>query len=344
MTLFSADRVAERLPVTVLTGFLGSGKTTLLNHLLRQPECSDTAVIINEYGDVPLDHLLVETLDGEIAVLASGCVCCTLRSDLEATLRDLLARRDRGALPPFRRIIIETTGLADPAPILQTVIGNPLLTRFCRMDGVITVVDVLHAPTQLEHHAEARCQVAVADRLLLSKTDLGDSHQMAEAIRLLRRLNPGAQIHEAAHGVVHVSTLLNLETAAPEARLQGMPANTHHDHVHIHDAEHGLRSVALRAEEPLDWLAVQDWLSALRTHYGPQMLRVKGVLDLIGETQPVAVHGVHHVFHEPVRLPYWPEQRAQSRLVFILQDMDPQVIAESFAELAGIAALPAQIR
>lgn len=340
MSLFSADRVAERLPVTVLTGFLGSGKTTLLNHLLRQPDCTDTAVIINEYGDVPLDHLLVETLEGEIAVLASGCVCCTLRSDLETTLRDLLARRDRATLPPFRRIVIETTGLADPGPILQTLIGNPLLVRFCRLDGVVTVADALHAPQQLARHDEARHQVALADRLLLTKTDLADSHQTAEALRHLRALNAAAPVREAAHGRIAASAILEGGNVSPEERLaQLAQAGDHHYHHH----SHGLHSVALTADEPLDWLAVQDWLAALRAHHGPQLLRVKGILDLIGETQPVAVHGVHHVFHEPVRLPYWPERRAQSRLVFILQDLDPQIVAQSFTEMAGIAALPAHI-
>ena len=172
MSLFESDKSAERLPVSLITGFLGSGKTTLLNRLLRHDAMSDSAVIINEYGEVSLDHLLVERVDGEVAVLASGCICCTIRSDLEETLRTLLVKRDRGEVPPFRRILVETTGLADPAPIVQLLLNNPLVSHFLRLDTVVTTVDAANAVHQLDHQYEAVKQVALADRLLITKCDL----------------------------------------------------------------------------------------------------------------------------------------------------------------------------
>ena len=186
MSLFDRDKSAERLPVSLITGFLGSGKTTLLNRLLRHPGMADSAVIINEFGEVGLDHLLVEAVDGEVAVLASGCVCCTMRSDLEETLRGLLAQRDRGEMPPFRRILVETTGLADPAPIVQLLLNNPLLSHFVRLDAVVTTVDAVHGERQLDEHAEAVKQAAIADRLLLTKTDLADSGRDRAVARAAR--------------------------------------------------------------------------------------------------------------------------------------------------------------
>src|SRR5215510_12389525 len=189
MGLFDPDKSASRLPVSVITGFLGSGKTTLLNKLLRHAGMGDSAVIINEFGEVALDHLLVEAIEGEVAVLASGCICCTLRSDLEQTLRDLLVRRDRGEVPAFSRILVETTGLADPAPIVQLLLNNPLVSHFVRLDAVVTTVDAVHGVMQVQRHLEAVKQVALADRLLLTKTDLAD---IGPLLPELRALNPAA--------------------------------------------------------------------------------------------------------------------------------------------------------
>src|SRR6476620_10226816 len=183
MSLFESDKSAQRLPVSLVTGFLGSGKTTLLNRLLRHDAMSDSAGIINEYGEVSLDHLLVERVDGEVAVLASGCICCTIRSDLEETLRTLLIRRDRAEIPPFSRILVETTGLADPAPIVQLLLNNPLVSHFVRLDTVVTTVDAVNGIRQIDEHAEAVKQAALADRLLLTKADLAEG----DAIEQLKR-------------------------------------------------------------------------------------------------------------------------------------------------------------
>ena len=203
MGLFDPDRSASRLPVSLITGFLGSGKTTLLNNLLRHLGMGDSAVIINEFGEVGLDHLLVQAIDGEIAVMASGCVCCTLRSDLEQTLRDLLARRDRHEVPAFARILVETTGLADPAPIVQLLLNNPLVSHFVRLDTVVTTVDAVNGAQQLDEHPEAVKQVALADRMFITKRDLVQTAELfSKLCQRLAGLNPGATIETVSHGKI----------------------------------------------------------------------------------------------------------------------------------------------
>jgi G3E family GTPase len=338
MSLFEHDKSAERLPVSLITGFLGSGKTTLLNRLLRHDAMQDSAVIINEYGEVSLDHLLVERLDGEVAVLASGCICCTIRSDLEETLRTLLVKRDRGEVPPFRRILVETTGLADPAPIVQLLLNNPLVSHFLRLDTVVTTVDAANAIHQLDHQYEAVKQVALADRLLITKRDLVSDIDALE--RRLRRLNPGAAIESVMHGEIDPEGLFGAGLLDPAKKAvdvarwlneqafagSSAPAHGHHDHAHHHDADHdhghhghdaGITSFVLAFDEPLDWMAVSNWLAYLRSARGEGLLRVKGILNLRGEAAPVVIHGVHHVFHPPVALREWPDADRRSRIVFI---------------------------
>ena len=215
MSLFDRDKSAERTPVSLITGFLGSGKTTLLNHLLRHPGMADSAVIVNEFGEIGLDHLLIETVSGEVAVMANGCICCTVRSDLEATLRRLLAQRDGGEVPHFSRVLVETTGLADPAPIVQLLLNNPLVSHFVRLDAVVTTVDAVHGAMQLDRHAEAVKQVALADRLLLTKTDLANGAPLRSA---LRALNPAAPMIEVLHGGIAPDRLFGAALFDPHAR------------------------------------------------------------------------------------------------------------------------------
>lgn len=342
MSLFDRDKSGERLPVSLITGFLGSGKTTLLNRLLRHPGMADSAIIINEFGEVSLDHLLVEAVEGEVAVLASGCVCCTMRSDLEETLRALLAKRDRAEVPPFRRVIVETTGLADPAPIVQLLLNNALVSHFVRLDAVVTTVDAVHGGRQLDEHAEAVKQAAIADRLLLTKADLATEGSVAQLRARLARLNPGATMHPVQDGEIEPDRLFGAALFDPERKTPDVrrwlneEAYHRHDHGH-HDQRHApavhddsIRSFCITFEHPLDWMMVNDWLGRLRRSCGEDLLRVKGILNLVGETAPVAIHGVHHVFHPPVLLNAWTDDDRRSRIVFITRGLERQEVEESW--------------
>jgi G3E family GTPase len=368
MGLFDTDKSATRLPVSLITGFLGSGKTTLLNKLLRHAGMGDSAVIINEFGEVGLDHLLVEPIDGEVAVLASGCVCCTLRSDLEETLRNLLIKRDRGEVPAFSRVLVETTGLADPAPIVQLLLNNPLVSHYLRLDAVVTTVDAVNGSQQIGEHAEAVKQAALADRLLMTKTDLAAADTIAQLDRLLLSLNPGAARHVVSNGEIAPDALfgaalfdpgrktadvrrwINESAYRAQAHGNGHDGHAHNEHAqdghahdkHAHDlAEHahtnGIRACCLTSDEPLSWDAVSTWLARLRKGAGQNLLRVKGILNLIGENAPVAIHGVHHVFHPPVQLEGWPDADQRSRIIFITRGIEPADLHASFVEHVGAA-------
>jgi G3E family GTPase len=350
MSLFDRDKSAERLPVSLITGFLGSGKTTLLNRLLRHAGMADSAVIINEFGEIGLDHLLVEAVDGEVAVLASGCVCCTMRSDLEETLRGLLARRDRGEIPPFRRVLVETTGLADPAPIVQLLLNNPLVSHFARLDTVVTTVDAVHGDGQLDVHAEAVKQAAIADRLLLTKTDLAAADAVERLRVRLARLNPGASVSVVSHGEIEPDRLFGAALFDPARKTpdvrrwlnpQAYERHDHHGHSHAgHHHAHGpgvhddaISAFCIAFEQPLDWMMVSHWLAELRRVHGEQLLRVKGILNLAGETAPVAIHGVQHVFHPPVLLNAWTDDDRRSRIVFITRGLAQQEIEDGWRRL-----------
>lgn len=319
--VFGPDRAAERIPVAVITGFLGSGKTTLLNHLLRQPEMADSAVIVNELGEIGLDHLLVERIDGETVLLQSGCICCTVRSDLETSLRGLLAKAREGAIPTFRRVLVETTGIADPAPICQLLLNNPLLTHWFALDAVVTTVDALHGAQQLATRAEARKQVALADRVLLTKGDLVPGGELDRLDGRLAVLNPTAPRFRVVRGEITADRLFGGSTANLVQRVAAL-AEAAAGAAHHHADGHGIAAFAFTFATPLPWPRVQRWLAALRRLHGERLLRVKGILDLEGETAPVVVHGVHHVFHPPVHLTGWPDGERGSRLVLITDGLD----------------------
>jgi G3E family GTPase len=339
------------VPLTVLTGFLGAGKTTLLNALLRHPALADTAVLINEFGEIGLDHLLVERLDGEAVLLNAGCLCCTVRGDLIRALDGLWERILAGR--SIRRVVVETTGLADPAPILATLMADPRLGARFALDGVVTVVDAAAGAATLDAQEEALRQAAVADRIVLSKADLAPSEAVAALSARLRALNPVAPILRAAHGEIAPEAILaagpfDPAAKAPDvARWIGAAAQDgghhHHHDPNRHDAR--IRALCLEFDRKLHWEGIAGWLEMLALTRGDAVLRVKGILDLVGEDRPVVVHGVQRVFHPPRRLAAWPEGTPRrSRLVMILRDLDPAALETGLAaflqaasDKAGIA-------
>ncbi|MBS0221013.1 MAG: GTP-binding protein [Proteobacteria bacterium] len=356
----------ERIPVTVLTGFLGSGKTTLLNRLLRQPELADTAVIINEFGEIGLDHLLVEkSSEDGMVTLNSGCLCCTVRGDLVRTMSKLFLKRTKGEVTPFRRMVVETTGLADPAPILHTLMTDPLLASRYRLDGVVTTVDGVNGASSLDNHEEAVKQAAVADRLLLTKSDIADAPRLSELKSRLHQLNPGAPFHTISAGEIDPNAILNAGLYNPETKSADVKrwlheeayaedhehehGHGHHHHGHGHDHHHEgagtdqdphnvnrhddrIRAFCMTFDEPMSWSTVAAAFDALVTYRGPDLLRMKGILNVKDTDKPVVIHGVQHVFHPPATLDAWPEgDDRKSRVVFITRDIAEDTIRKVFA-------------
>jgi len=328
------------IPITVLTGFLGAGKTTLLTRLLKHPEMAGSAVLINEFGEIGLDHLLVEKLDEDTVLLNAGCLCCTIRGDVQRALRDLALKAEAGH--EIRRVLIEKTGLADPAPILQTLMNDPVALRSFRLDRVVTLVDAELGAATLDAQIEAVKQAAVADRLILSKTDIASADQINALEARLRVLNPGAPIQRVVAGNIAPEFLFGADGFDPSAKiaevadwLAAEAAHHHHYHGHHHDPNrHDARihAFGLTFAEPLPWEGLASWLEMLAITRGASVLRMKAILNLQGEDRPVVLHGVQHVFHPPERLAAWPAGHDRSsRIVFILRDLDRAVVEEGLA-------------
>lgn len=330
-----APTLPQRVPVTVLTGFLGSGKTTLLNRLLREPDLRGTAVIINEFGAVGLDHDLVAHTDEQMVLLSNGCICCTIRGDLVGALERLAA--DPGAQAgTLRHVVLETTGLADPAPILHTLMGDPRVVRNWRLAGVATTVDAVNGGATLDRQPEAVKQIAVADRLFLTKTELATPEALETLRQRLPQINPAALVSTdadealaALRGLLDASPLnpvLDAIAANRALGFQPVPGaghdpNRHDDHI---------RSYAIVRDKPLPREGFFAWLDMVARMRGDDLLRVKGLVHLDDSPErPLVIHGVQHVFHPPEWLPEWPSADRRTRIVFITRDIDPEAIEET---------------
>jgi G3E family GTPase len=335
---------ADPIPLTVLTGFLGAGKTSLLNRLLSDPAFAGTAVVVNEFGEIGLDHLLVKSIDDNVVLLQSGCLCCTLRGDLVTALEQLLRDLDNGRVD-FKRVVLETTGLADPAPVLQTAMAHPYLVMRYRLDGVITVVDAVNGNATLDEHMESVKQAAVADRIVLTKTDLLDTPERrqakAELLGRLHDLNPAAPVLDAQAGEATPEKMLDCGLYDPARKAADVRrwlaeeayVAQGHDHHHHDPNRHDdrIRAFTLTADTPIPGGTFEMFIDLLRSLHGPKLLRLKGVVQ-IAETpdEPLVIHGVQHVMHPPVRLERWPDGDRRTRIVLIVRDLAPEAVTRLF--------------
>lgn len=353
----------RHLPLVVLTGFLGSGKTTLLNRLLRDGRLADSAIIVNEFGSVSVDHALIEAPAGDVFALPNGCMCCFASDDLYAALSRVFEAERAGTAKGFRRVIIETSGLADPEAVIQSVTDNPVFGRFLWLDRLVTTVDAQYGLDQLSAHPEALKQARLADRLVLTKTDLVEPAAVEAAVAGLRAANPYAVLHEGVDAAVGLGELLSPAFLDPgrqasfvgawAARQPGLvstscrcedptehaPGCTGHGHLsgrhhHRHPGAEVV-SVVLTAQAPLDWRAFHLWLTGQQRRYGASLLRVKGLVRVEGTDRPIVIHAVRTTMHVPVELNEWPAGTGDTHVVFILKDGDGAALERDWRRFVG---------
>ncbi|MGA8516348.1 MAG: GTP-binding protein [Burkholderiaceae bacterium] len=363
---FERDPLAGKIPVTLITGFLGSGKTTLISRLVKHPDMNRVAVVINEIGEIGIDHDLVTLSSENITLLANGCICCSVRTDMQETLRELFAQRRAGLMADFDRVIVETTGLADPAPVVQTLVSDTLLAAQYRLDGVVTLVDALHGLHQLEHQPEAVKQIALADRIFITKSDMlstsvsrsaGDAQgaDQVEAIKAaVMAINPNAGVSLIINGEVEPRALTHLGLASARASVatlsflgESLNPSSLENHPSVPSAaserylgtrpplhDPSITTASLRFEAPFTWAGFSSALDLLATLRGPDLLRVKGIVNVEG--QPVVVQGVQHIFHPPVHLDRWPSADTQTRMVFITRKISAETIRNLFQAVGAV--------
>ena len=341
------DKFAPK-PVTVITGFLGSGKTTLLSALLKKEEMKNVAVIINEFGEVGLDHALVEHSDENIVELQNGCICCTIQGDLQKTMLDLIDKMSKGDISYFDKLMIETTGLADPVPIIHTLISSMDLQRIYTLDGVITVVDATNGEKTLELQPEAVKQATLAERIIISKIDLIEKDKELSLETRLRAINPSIKIIKSSFGDVSISDLIDLGAYDPFSKsrdvkewlaAESMDSHHHHDHNHhvnINRHDENIEAFSMTSDKPVNMMAFGLFKDLLMAQMGPDLLRLKGIINIEGKDRPAVIHGVQHIFHPVYWLEKWPDDNRQTKLVFITRNVKKEQIEGFFNALMGL--------
>ena len=335
----------SQISVTVITGFLGSGKTTLLSSILKKKELQKTAVIINEFGEIGLDHALIEHTDENIVELQSGCICCTIQGDLNKTLIDLFEKMMNGKVSSFNRILIETTGLANPVPIIHTLMSSIELIRIYSLDGVITVVDSVNGEKTLDLHEESLKQLALAEKIILSKTDIIDKDEIKSLIYRIKEINPVSQIIFSKFGNIPLEEIFGLGAYDPYKKsadvknwlaAEKYKDKKHHHHHDVNRHNENIRAFSMMSENPVNMIAFSFFRDMITAALGANLLRMKGIVNIAGEERPAVIHGVQHIFHPVQWLETWPDNDRRTKLVFITQNIKKEQIEDFFRPLMGL--------
>ena len=335
----------NQIPVTVITGFLGSGKTTLLSSILKKKEMQKTAVIINEFGEIGLDHALIEHTDENIVELQSGCICCTIQGDLNKTLIDLFDKMMNGKVSSFNRVLIETTGLANPVPIIHTLMSSIELIRIYSLDGVITVVDSVNGEKTLDLHEESLKQLALAEKIILSKTDIIDKDEIKSLIYRIKEINPVSQIVYSKFGNIPLEEIFGLGAYDPYKKsadvknwlaAEKYKDKKHHHHHDVNRHNENIRAFSMMSENPVNMIAFSFFRDMITAALGANLLRMKGIVNIAGEERPAVIHGVQHFFHPVQWLETWPDNDRRTKLVFITQNIKKEQIEDFFRPLMGL--------